>query len=66
MSFAIDFSTEFPSFSDHPEPDKYSSNASDPILSMRHDEAPGPEVENEDKEDIENPSPHFLLSEGGL
>ena len=64
--FAIDFATEFPSFRVDPKPDKYSSIASDPILPTRHDEAPGPEVENEDEEDIENLCSCSLLSEGGL
>ncbi len=64
MSFAINFATEFSSFRVDPEPDEYLSNASDPILPTRHDEAPGPEVENEDEEYIENPGPRSLLSEG--
>lgn len=66
MLFAIDFATEFSSFRVDLKPDKYLSNAFDPILPMRHDEAPGSEVENEDEEDIENPDPRFPLSEGDI
>ena len=33
---------------------------------MRHNEAPGPEIENEDEENIENPGFCSLLSKGGL
>ena len=66
MSFSTDFATEFSSFRRDLEPDKYSSTASDPILPARLDEVPGPEVENEDEEDIENPGPCSPLSERGL
>ena len=66
MSFATDFATEFSSFRVDPKLDKYLSNASNPILPTRHNEAPRPEVENEDKEDIENPSPRSPLSKEGL
>ena len=66
MSFAIYFVTEFSSFKINPEPNKYSSNASDPILPMRHNEALGPKVENEDEKDIKNPGPYYPLSKEGL
>ena len=66
MSFATDFATEFSSFRVDPEPNKYSSNAFDPILPTRHNEVPGPKVENEDKEDIKNPGPRFHLCGRGL
>ena len=66
MSFVMDFATEFSSFRVDPEFDKYSSNASDPIIPIRPDEASGLEVENEDEEDIEKPGPRPLLLDGGL
>ena len=66
MSFAIDFATEFSSFRVDSEPDEYLFNISDPILLMQHNKVPGPEVENEDEEDIENPGCHSLLSKKGL
>ena len=66
MSFVIDFAIKFLSFRVNPELDKYLSNTFDPILPMRQNEIPRPEIENEDKEDIENPGPYSLLSKEGL
>ena len=66
MSFAIDFATEFFSFQIDLKPDKYLSNVSDLILSMRHNKALEPKVENEAKEDIENSGPCSFLSKGDL
>lgn len=66
MLFAIDFATEFSSFKVDPEADKYLPNTSNPILLMWHDEAPKPEVENKDKDDIENLGPRFLFSKGSI
>ena len=66
MSFATDFASEFSSFKVDPEPDKYLSNAFDPILLTRHNEAPRPEVENEDEEDIKTSGLRSLLSKRGL
>ena len=42
------------------------SNASDPILLIWHNEAQGPEVKKEDKEDIDNLGPCSLLFERDL
>lgn len=65
MSFAIDFANELSSFRFDPEPNKYLSNAFDLILSMWQDEALGPEVENNNEEDIKNPGLYSLLSKRG-
>ncbi len=66
MSFAIDFAIEFFSFKVDLKADEYLSNASDPIVLTRYDKAPGPEVENEDEENMENPGPRSPLSKGGI
>ena len=56
----MDFATKFSSFRIDLKLDKYSSNISNPILSMWHNKTPKPEIENEDKEDIKNLGPHSL------
>lgn len=66
MLFTIDFATEFSSFRVNPKTDKYLSNISNPILPMRHNEAPGPEIENEDEKDLKNLNPRSLLFKKGI
>lgn len=66
MIFAIDFATEFSSFTIDPKANKYLSNASDLILLMRHNKALRTKVENKEKENIENSGPRFFLSKRGI
>lgn len=57
---------EFSSFKINPNADKYLFNTFDSILSMQHNETSGPEIENEDKKNIENLDSHFFLSKGDI
>lgn len=54
MSFPTKFAIDFSSFRIDPELNKYLSNTFNLSLSVQQNEAPGPEIENEDKENIEN------------
>lgn len=54
MSFPTKFVVDFSSFRIDPKPHKYLSNAFNLPLSVQQNEVPGPEIENEDKEDIKN------------
>lgn len=65
MLFTIDFAMEFSGFRVDLEPDKYFSNAFNLILLIWYNETQGLEVENEDKENIENLGPRFSLSKRG-
>lgn len=64
--FVIDFDIDFSSFKVDSEPDKYLSNAFNPILLIRHNEVPGPEVKNGNEKDIKNPGHRFFLSKRSL
>ena len=54
MSFLTEFVADFSSTRIDPKSDKYLSNTSDLSLSTWQAEIPGPEVKNQEKEDIEN------------
>lgn len=55
MSFITNFGTDISSFRVNPKYDKYLFNTFDPILLIQYNEILRPEIEIEDKKNIENP-----------